>query len=247
MMKITSKFLHIPPYLSTNWIYVRSLYLHAETNSLVITLIDGATLGIPGLSPEALDIIFMGHASFLDTYTPTIIQPHQIRSQKTSGIEPPEHLPSNGSIRFDMGGFGSFGSAMQHDPSQSELPDIPEEVLRKVTQVARIVAPDEIQNAPKPEPHCNCPHCQIARAIHQENEIIGTSSEVIKKTLNDDKLLTSQEPVFQQWEIIQAGEKLYDVSNRLDMSEKYIVFLGEPVGCTCGQSGCEHIIAVLNS
>ena len=43
------------------------------------------------------------------------------------------------------------------------------------------------------------------------------------------------------------NDKLFTVINKLDQQEKYNVFLGEPVGCTCGKQGCEHMLAVLKS
>jgi hypothetical protein len=52
---------------------------------------------------------------------------------------------------------------------------------------------------------------------------------------------------FREWDIQQAGDKLYNVSNPFDKGEQYQVYLGNPVGCTCGKSKCEHIVAVLNS
>ncbi len=86
---------------------------------------------------------------------------------------------------------------------------------------------------PKPEPHCNCPHCQIARAMH------GIEKQELEEPVSDEDLK------FRDWEIKQTGEKLYSVTNPIDPSEQYTVFLGEPVGCTCGHSHCEHIKSVL--
>ena len=44
---------------------------------------------------------------------------------------------------------------------------------------------------------------------------------------------------------IQTDEKMFTVTNRLDKNEKFNVYLGKPIGCTCGKEGCEHILAVL--
>jgi hypothetical protein len=35
--------------------------------------------------------------------------------------------------------------------------------------------------------------------------------------------------------------------NPLDHKEHYNVFLGDPIGCSCGNNNCEHIQAVLKS
>ena len=48
-------------------------------------------------------------------------------------------------------------------------------------------------------------------------------------------------------EITQTGDKLFTVVNKLDPQENYHVYLGHPVGCTCGKQGCEHILVVLKS
>ena len=63
----------------------------------------------------------------------------------------------------------------------------------------------------------------------------------VEEDVRDDELQ------FEQWSISSAGDKLYNVVNRLDEQEKYRVYLGHPVGCTCGREGCEHILAVLKS
>ena len=141
----------------------------------------------------------------------------------------------------------TFGSSLLHNSAQANMPNLPEEVLNKIAAIAKIIAPGDIQNMPKPEPHCNCPHCQIARAIHSQSpeEIVeATPSILVQK---EEEVISEQELTFQQWEITQTDNKLYSVANRLDLLEKYNVYLGEPVGCTCGISGCEHILAVLKS
>ncbi|MGH2612567.1 MAG: hypothetical protein ACRDFB_05905, partial [Rhabdochlamydiaceae bacterium] len=52
---------------------------------------------------------------------------------------------------------------------------------------------------------------------------------------------------FRTWDIKQENDKLYSVTNPLDKKEHYNVFLGKPLGCTCGNKNCEHIQAVLKS
>ena len=65
--------------------------------------------------------------------------------------------------------------------------------------------------------------------------------------LTQEEEVTDRDLSFQQWAIEQTGDKLFCVTNKLDRLEKYNVFLGDPVGCTCGIQGCEHILAVLKS
>ena len=104
--------------------------------------------------------------------------------------------------------------------------------------IAKIISPSEELLLPKSEPGCNCFFCQIARALNPELSSSHTT---------DEPAIADEELQFQQWDIKQTGEKLYSVINRLDEHEKYNVYLGHPIGCTCGKQGCEHILAVLKS
>lgn len=227
-MKITEKVLSIPPYLSTSW--SRIMALHVKANILTITLSDGETVNIPNLDSATLDAIFQHHALYLEKETS-----QQEKSSKFQGAADPEEP----SIRLAFGApLEGLGSVMQHNPNQANSPDIPPEVLNKIGAIARIIASTEDQlSIPKAEPNCNCFHCQIARALKPDSSVKEQEEPVV----------TSEELQFQQWTIIQAGDKLFTVVNRLDDHEKYQVFLGEPVGCTCGKVGCEHILAVLKS
>lgn len=257
-MKITPKILSIPPYLSTTWMHIRALYLKEKT--LVVTLADGVVISIPDLSEQDLLAIFSAHSAFLETQT---------QKREPSG-QTPFHLfhgmPNNGignaaggvagaeqgALRFSLDNMETLSSALQHNSSQSSFPDFPSEVLDKIASIARIVAPGEIENMPKPEPHCNCPHCQIARAIHGKgDQTLPSSTPFLHQSTpivpQDKEEITQEDLSFQQWTITQAGDHLFCVINKLDAGEKYNVYLGDPVGCTCGKPGCEHIIAVLKS
>lgn len=144
-------------------------------------------------------------------------------------------------FRFGFAGIDGLGTAIQHNPSQMNAPDIPQEVLDKIAGIAKVIAPTDPDAIPKAEPHCNCMHCQIARAIHNEMKAI----EVQQPEAVLDEEIKPEELNFCQWEIKATDENLYTVTNRLDTQEKYSVYLGHPVGCTCGKDNCEHIIAVL--
>lgn len=244
-MKITSKILHIPPHLSTSWTQVRAIYL--KENTVVVSLLDGVIIEIPGLPAESRNAIFDAYAAYLEeqnskqppqTQRPAPFQIFQVSSH-APGMEPTP-MPSTG---FDS--IESMASALQHNMAQANMPDLPPEVLNKIAAIAKIVAPEDIQNLPKPEPHCNCPHCQIARAIHGgTREVESTPSSPIEA---HEEIVSDKDLSFQQWDIVQTGEKLYSVASRLDPKERYSVYLGHPVGCTCGKQGCEHILAVLKS
>jgi hypothetical protein len=121
---------------------------------------------------------------------------------------------------------------MQHNPEQANMPPLPPEILNKLGAVARALGFEDTSILPQAEPHCNCVYCQVVRSLHPEAPV-------------EDVL--NEELTFRDWEIKQSGEKLYEVTNPLDQNEKYNVFLGTPIGCTCGEKNCEHIRSVLNS
>ena len=248
-MKITSKILSIPPYLSASWAQIHAMYLKA--GELVILLADGATISVPGLKTQEIEAVFAAHSTFIETSLSTpegnsqhpllnMINPQIMKSQQIQNLE------AMGAMHFNFDSMESFSSALQHNLEQAHMPNLPKEVLSKIAAIAKIVAPGEIQNMPKPEPHCNCPHCQLARAIHGQPEKDPTDSPVCVQN-NEEEIVSEKELSFQQWEIVETGDKLYSLTNRLDTLEKFSVYLGQPVGCTCGVAGCEHILAVLKS
>jgi hypothetical protein len=237
-MHINHIFFNLPPFVSTTWENVTSL--HMRGGALVVTLTDGETITIPGLNQEVLENIFNSHAAYL-----------QKHCNESAHAASPSHvfgpfLLGGGQISEDspfkvgVDSLDNLGAALQHNPMQAATPDLPKEVLAKISAVAKIFAPDDAMTLPKPEPECNCMHCQIAKAI--QSGVCGhTGSQVEVEDVAPEDL------IFRQWDINQTGEKLYSVINRLDSQEKYSVYLGHPVGCTCGKQGCEHILAVLKS
>lgn len=230
-IKINDKILSIPPYISTSW--TRIAALHMKGGMLAITLVDGDTLLIPKLSQNDIDLIFQYHASYLENEQAVsskkdLMQSKDIMDDKT---EP--------SIRLAFGNsLEGLGTLMQHNPNQANFPDLPPEVLQKIGAIAKIIEPSEDLIIPKAEPDCNCFHCQIARVINP------ASTQSVQEEHHE---VSEEELQFQQWNIVQTGDQLFSVTNRLDEHEKYNVYLGQPVGCTCGKAGCEHILAVLKS
>jgi hypothetical protein len=230
-IKITDKILSIPPYISTSWSRIAAL--HMKEGVLAVTLVDGEILHIPHLSSELIDLIFQYHAVYLEKEQKTTTG--NIDLSKLKGImeqgEP--------SIRVAFGSsLEGLGNMMQHNPTQADAPDLPPEILHKISTIAKIIGPSDELAMPKAEPGCNCFYCQIARALNPAASL---------PVVNDEPEVTEEELKFQQWTITQTGDKLFSVVNRLDEHEKYNVYLGQPVGCTCGKQGCEHILAVLKS
>jgi hypothetical protein len=229
-IKITDKILSIPPYISTSWSRIAAL--HMKGGVLAITLVDGDTLHIPNLNNETIHLIFQYHAVYLEKEQTT--HPTSDQSKIKGILEQGEP-----SIRLAFGSsLEGLGNMMQHNPTQADSPDLPPEILQKIGTIAKVLGPTDELLLPKAEPGCNCFHCQIARVLNP------TSSQ---HPVVEESEVTPEELQFQQWTITQTGDKLFSVVNRLDEHEKYSVYLGHPVGCTCGKQGCEHILAVLKS
>lgn len=227
---ITDKMLSIPPYISSSWSRIASL--HMKDLVLAITLVDGETIHIPGLANDQINLIFQYHAAYLENeHLMHPLNPDPKRMMDQMG-EP--------SIRFAIGpSLDNLGSIMQHNPDQMNAPDLPPEVLDKIRAVSKIISSSEEIILPHAEAGCNCFHCQIARAV-DPNPTIHFSTE-------EQEEIKKEDLEFQQWTITQIGNQLYSVVNKLDDHEKYNVYLGQPIGCTCGKEGCEHIVAVLKS
>ncbi|MDP1835982.1 MAG: hypothetical protein Q8K75_08660 [Chlamydiales bacterium] len=250
-MKISNKIISIPPYISTSWRNVYSVYT-SENGMLVITLADGDAVYIPDLTAEQKTQIFQAHTAYLEEA--------DLHEQPQSNPRR-EHLATDATNQFgafmqsilggdgnnqafqmNLGSIDNLTSVVQHNQSQAHAPDLPPEVLEKIAGIAKMIAPNDPNVLPKAEPHCNCFHCQIARAMAG---IPKEAEEATPKAAEPE--IPTEELRFEQWEIEQTGENLYSVVNKLDREEKYSVYLGKPLGCTCGKSGCEHIVAVLQS
>jgi hypothetical protein len=131
-----------------------------------------------------------------------------------------------------------MSSALQHNQAQSNMPDLPQEILNKIKSLSQFLSKEDAEFLPKAEPHCNCMHCQLARAISSEKE---------SNAIEEEEVISEEDLRFRSWDIEQSGDKLYTVKNPLDHQEQYNVYLGDPIGCTCGQKNCEHLKAVLNT
>ena len=99
---------------------------------------------------------------------------------------------------------------------------------------------------PAAEPHCNCMYCQIARAFSDKESLVDqdTVNPEIEEAVSDVELTFREDWIINPE---SSNKNLYLVINPSDEAEKYTVFLGKPIGCTCGEKNCEHIRAVLNS
>jgi len=230
-MKITNKFLNIPPYISTSWKNVASLRM--EENTLLILLIDKTQIKIPNLNPSVIKNIFECHVESLEHA--------QIEEQNPiiTRIINEEIAAGESPVSFAIGSINEMGTFFQHNPAQSNLPPMPQEILDKIVSITKMIAPNDELVLPTPEENCNCVHCQIGRAL------VGTTEIHTKNLLEEE--VKPEELTFQEWNIQQTGDKLYSIQSRLDPNEHYNVFLGDPIGCTCGNTKCDHILAVLKT
>lgn len=242
--KINEKILCIPPYISTQWQEVTSIHSEEDSahqkSSLIINLKEGKIIKIENIEPSLRDLAFAAHLQYLEKSSSseknTIFQ--TLFGEQAEGAIP---------IRLDFTsvkglpeGVEGMESAFHHNAA-AQIPNLPAEVLEKVASIARIFMNGDLNSFPKPEPHCNCMHCQVAREIHK---IPAETSQLIE---NEDVEVKEEELRFRTWDILQIGEQLFTVTDPTNPKLKFNVFLGSPIGCTCGDNGCEHIRAVLST
>lgn len=222
-MKINHKVLSIPPYISTSWKNIGAL--HQKGTSLVISLNNGSVIEVPSLPESILSEVYAAHQSHME---------HDEPKEQEIFREPNF---SFGMPVADFGGIEGMSSFMQHSMEKADSPDLPKEMLDKVRNLTKVMGMDaHLQNMPVAEPHCNCPYCQIARAVSNEQH----SHDEIEDVKDSDLQ-------FREWDIKEVGDKQFTVTNPLNQEETYHVFLGTPIGCTCGHDNCEHIKCVLSS
>lgn len=237
-MKITKRILSIPPFLTTPWENVSSVQMDSE--NLLIALDDGQRVAIPNLDSEAIAKVFAQYEAYLEEETLSDEEFFQ-KIAEDDGLLPPKGMmpPGVGHLRFDLSSANALaGSFMQHDSGQMNAPPMPPEVLEKIVAITKALAPEDIEAIPKPEPHCNCPHCQISRSIR---------GELPDSDANSEETVLDEELTFREWDIEECGKNLFRVTSPLDKEEQYTVYLGEELGCTCGEADCEHIRHVLLS
>lgn len=239
MKKINDKILSIPPYVSTSWSNINTLHMKEIEGKpvLVVVLHNGTMIEVPHLEPSVVEQVFAAHGKFLEQET------EQPSSDSLKHFEPNR---DSSDVSFSFGlpfklngneGIENLGAFLQHNPDQGDAPNLPPEIITKITSITKALGMDmEQMSIPKAEPHCNCVYCQIARAMQNGEQ-----------ELEEEEPVSDEDLSFRDWEIKQEGDELYLVTNPLDKEEHYQVFLGNPVGCTCGQKNCEHIRMVLSS
>lgn len=243
-VRINDQIICIPPHISARWSQISFIESQDDESSeksiLKLHLTNGKVISIPGLDQSIIDIVFQEHLRYLeltqagagemkedDKLSPLI----SIIQQITNGSSDAQFLYPNKAMTSSLfpNMINPIEAILQHTPEHKDQPDAPTDILEKMVDIIKSLSGNNPTLYPKPEPHCNCMHCQIGRAIKDE----------------ENETVTEEDLSFREWDIIQNGENLYLVTNPLDPKEQFSVYLGTPLGCTCGKSNCEHIEAVL--
>lgn len=193
---------------------------------LIVFLQNKIKVEIPNLDGDSIERIFEAHANFLEPNVSSMFPDNPILGPFSFKLP----IPSDGAI------IDSLGSSMQHNELQSNLPPLSPDILKKIGMVAKAFGLEDLSALPPPKAACNCIYCQVIRAMANDKTQTDAEEEIAEADLK-----------FQNWKIEQTADKLYLVTNPLDLNEHYTVYLGDPLGCTCGKKHCEHIREVLNS
>ncbi|MBF5051219.1 Uncharacterized protein CLAVI_000860 [Candidatus Clavichlamydia salmonicola] len=241
-IKITENLICIPPYISTHWDQVSLIRTEEDVETkkpiLILHLHNGFVVQIPNLASGVIDIAFLEHLQHLNQASKMLPQTKEAPLSKTIGVLLQQMLSNFGNdfsgnssktIIPNIEGLEGIEMILQHNSAQNNHPLLDQDSLEKMIGIVHVVTNGNLKLFPNPEPHCTCIHCQTSRSIHSEEDV------------KDEELN------FSSWEIAQTGDNLFTVINPLDPNEQYNVFLGDPIGCTCGQKDCEHIKAVLYS
>ena len=244
--------------------------------SLHIAMVDGKTIKIPKIATSQTNKILEAFSCYLDTnkntshkntsQNSTSDAKHNKKSKDTSEksdtknnpfaaicnmlISVSQHIipPRNKHTEnLSTATIEAMAHPLKHVPSQSNTPNIPEELLYKLTDTLKILMAEgkSINIAPATK-SCNCLHCQVSRQLTKDTQSSLWDDNITQQDLGDD---VDQEInlSFATWLVKKEKDCVYSVTNSENSNEKYSVYLGTPIGCTCGQSSCVHIQAVLRS
>lgn len=265
-MKITSKILSIPPYLSTSWYDVDSLF-QSEDGALVVALTNGTHVRLEQLSSEVIHTIFNAHACFLEEEAAREEEEDEEEDKglKRAEVEFSVQTPFTMG-QMDEGNGDAMKIFMEHDASRSLGPLLPDAVLKRVTALAKMFLPPDMIPLDASHENCRCPFCQIVRALSglpqpslEEGEEKKKSLELREPAREKKSREEHKEPLAGKesehgkqkgdllWTIQQIGDQLYKVTEKAHPERVFQVSLATPVTCSCGEPNCVHIIAVLKS
>jgi hypothetical protein len=249
-MKINHRVLHIPPYISCRWNEIASIGVETHNDEILlhIQLLSGSKVTVPNLTQDQIDLIFKMHVQHLES-----------AAEEEEEFKKMKELPFFSNLfqapPMDANVATSFGTPIAfhldandpaalfqgHNPAFYNSPPLPKEILNKIVIIAKAIGGDMVKDV-EPVDLCNCFFCQIARALHQERA--EESKPHVPKNLPKDLLRGGIDP---EWMVEEIGTNLYKVTSRDEPSVIYQVYLGNPIGCSCGSNRCSHIIAVLKT
>jgi len=255
-MKINTTGISVPPYISTSWSNVKAVHVEnlEEGKVLQVILNDDVKIDIPKLDDDDIKAIFDCHSAYLEKFseekTNSLDTFNDFQSQISSSFGDLKGMFGSGDVSSmnpsamkmeNFVGSGELSSFLKHDPSQSDAPDLPLDVLNRIASITKMLGEQEdiLSGIEDAFPDCNCFHCQVVGAMR--SSLTGALDE------NAGELVSEEDLKFREWDISSLGDKLYKVVNLMDENEYYQVFLGDPIGCTCGHNNCEHIRVVLSS
>lgn len=233
--KITDKLISIPPYVSTSWDQVSALQREGEV--LHIFLLSGAKITIPHVSEEAFQHLFTHHSRWIEKETPlSQTAPDVTFDTIQKGLKDVVSL----TMKLGVSALGQLGQVLEHNPAHAHLPPLPPEMVDRIKALTNIISKEDLKSLQPPVEHCHCLYCQIVRLL-RGNELLT------EEPSPQDEVIEDKDLQFSQWQVAPLADQQYIVRNKLDSHEEYKVFLGDPMGCTCGKPHCEHIVAVLRS
>ncbi|MFY7842966.1 MAG: hypothetical protein ACOVOR_03015 [Rhabdochlamydiaceae bacterium] len=228
-MTLNEKVFSIPPFISVSWqnIYSLSVDFRLSSPLLVVYLTNSQIIEIPNLESEIIEKAFQLHQTHLEKKEP-------FDSAHLSKNEAKKSLNTNSQDNPLMDWITHIYLDLQHDQSQKMSNSIPQELAEKINQLSKTLGLD-LSHLSLNHENCDCLYCQINSSLNNNTLPVKDSEEIV----SDEDLK------FREWDITTEGQSVYKVHNPSDSNECYTVYLGDPIGCTCGAHNCEHIKAVL--
>ncbi len=249
------KHFSIPLRFSANWSDVTAISF--DNDELKICLNSGQEVFFKDLDLKTVDNIFKQHSKYISSLENQEASEKQTPQKKSNEAPSPTEQTNQDhtfevlqkglkevvSMTMKLGGsaIGELGAILEHNPAHAELPPLPQDMAERMKVLSNIIPKEDLEAMNPPIEGCNCLYCQIQRIIRNE------SSKTFETSPHEEDAVDDKELEFSEWQVTSIGDKLYSVVNKLDTNEEYRVFLGEPMGCTCGRPHCEHIVAVLRS
>lgn len=241
----------------------------SEDGALVVALTNGTQVRLEHLSSEVVHTIFNAHALFLEEEAAREEEEEDEENENKGAAR--AEVEFSVQTPFTMGQMDeSSGDAMkifmEHDPSRSLGPLLPEAVLKRVSALAKMFLPPDMIPLDASHENCRCPFCQIVRALSGLPQPILEEGEEKRKGLElresprekkgkEDRKEPSagresehgKQKGDSPWTIQQVGDQMYTVTEKAHPEHVFQVSLATPVTCSCGEPNCVHIIAVLKS